>query len=168
MRKTIIKQSAYLLVYYLIVTVVNGLYSFAYWPLYIGGVVGLLMSYADDLLHVFVLNNHELTSQRVISLVKAKQYKEALILLYDTKDERKNLIFHTIEFQLIFTILTFWVITSSGNLFARGLVLGYFLSLVISNMQKFINGELILPDKDKTRIYFAGSVLALLIFTFLI
>ena len=91
-----------------------------------------------------------------------------LILLYDTKKERRDLIFHTVEFQVIFTILTFWVVTSSGSLFARGLVLGYFLSLTIFNLKKFIDKELILSDKDKTRTYFIFQVLALFIFSLLL
>lgn len=168
MKKEIINHFIFYVSYFIFLTIVNSLYSFSYWPLYIGGIFGLLISYIDHLIHVFVFNPHELTSQRVVQFVKNKQYKEALILLHDTSDERKNLIFHTIQFQIIFAILTFWVVSSSGSLFARGLVLSYFLSLVIYNLKKYLKKELILDDADKTRIYFFGQVLALFIFGLLL
>lgn len=168
MKKEIINHLLFWFSYFIFVTIVNSLYSFSFWSLYVGGLVGLFLSYADHLLHVFVFNPQELTSQRAIQFVKNKQYKDVLILLHDTWDERKNLIFHTILFQIIFAVLTFWVVSSSGSLFARGLVLGYFLSLVIYNLKKFLKKELILNDTDSTRIYFAGQVLALFIFGFLL
>ncbi len=168
MKKEIINHLIYWFSYFLFLTIANSLYSFKYWPLYLGGLVGLFLPYIDHLLHIFVFKSYELTSQRVTQLVRNKQYKEAIVLMHDTWDERKDLIFHTIQFQIVFAILTFWVVTSSGNLFARGLVLSYFLSLVIFNLKKFVKKELILNDTDSTRIYFAGLVLALFIFGFLL
>ena len=163
MKKEIINHLIFYLGYFLFLTIANSLYSFSYWPLYVGGLIGLFMSNTDHLLHIFVYKPQELTSQRVLMLVKNKQYKEALILMYDTREERIDLIFHTILYQLIFAALTFWVVSSSGSLFARGLVLAYFLSLVIFNLKKFIQKQIILEDLDKSRVYFAFQVLALFI-----
>lgn len=168
MKKDVINHLSYFVSYFVFLVIANSLYSLAYWPLLIGGIVGLFICYADHLLHIFVFNPQELTSQRIIQLVKKKQYKIALKLLYNTNDERKNLVFHTIQFQIIFAILTFWVVSSSGSLFARGLVLSYFLSLVIYNLKKMIKKEIILEDIDKSRIYFSFQVLALFIFGFLL
>ncbi|MEK7536234.1 MAG: hypothetical protein AAB559_00445 [Patescibacteria group bacterium] len=138
MKKEIINHFIFWLSYFIFLTLVNSLYSFSYWPLYVGGLVGLFMSNLDHLLHVFVFNPQELTSLRLTQLVKNRQYKDATKLLYDTKDERNNLIFHTTNFQIIFTVLTFWVVSSSGSLFVRGLVLSYLLSLTIYNLKKYI------------------------------
>lgn len=139
MKKEIINHLACFFVYFLFLTIINNLYSISYWPLYIGGLIGLfIMPNLDHLLYVFIFQTQELTSVRVKTLVAYKQYKEALLLLYDTRNERVDLIFHTSLFQIIFTVLTFWVVSSSGSLFARGLVLGYLLSLVIYNLKKYI------------------------------
>lgn len=138
MKKEVLNNLIYLFIYFVFVTLFNKLFSFTYWPFYIGGLVGLFMPNLDHLLHVFVFKPFELTSQRVSILIKEKRYKEALILLYDTKNERNDLIFHTTNFQLIFAVLTFWVISSSGNLFGRGLVLGFFLNLVIKSRLIFM------------------------------
>lgn len=133
MKKEIFNHLIYFFAYFVFLTIVNSLYSFFYWPLYVGGLVGLFIPNIDHLLYVFVFKPQELTSIRVKTLVSYKQYKEAIRLLYDTREERVDLIFHTTLFQIIFLSLTFWVVSSSGNLFARGLVLSYFLSLTVFN-----------------------------------
>lgn len=155
MRKEVINHFIYFAGYFIFLTLVNNLFSLNYWLLYAGGLVGLFMSNLDHLLHIFIFQPQELTSQRVLQFIKNKQYKEALLLIYDTREERKDLIFHTQISQIIFTILTFWVVSSSGNLFARGLVLSYLLGLVIYNLKKFIN---------KSDNNFVWMVLALFIF----
>lgn len=159
MKKKIINHLIFWFGYFIFLTIVNNLYSFEYWPLYVGGVVGFFMSNLDHLLHVFVLQPQELTSVRVRTLISYKQYKEAIKLLFDTKEERPDLIFHTALFQIIFVILTFWVISSSGSLFARGLVLSYLLSLSLYDYQIF---------QEKSKNLFFGIVLALFIFGFLL
>ena len=168
MKKELFNHITFFVSYFVFITIANSFYSLSYWPLYIGGLVGLFMAYSDHLLHIFVFNPQELTSQRAILFFKNKQFKEMVILLHDTWDERKNLIFHTVLFQIIFAVLTFWVVSSSVSLFARGLVLGYFLSLVIYNLKKYLKKELILNDLDSSNIYFAGQVLALFIFGLLL
>jgi hypothetical protein len=168
MKKEIINHLLFYFSYFIFIFLVNKLFSFSYWPLYVGGLVGMFMSYTDHLLHVFVFKPFELTSQRVNVLIKNKQYKATLMLLHDTCEERKDLIFHTVQFQIVFAILTFWVVSSSGNLFGRGLVLGYYLSLVIFNLKKYLNKELIFGDTDQTRIYFAVQVVLLFVFGLLI
>lgn len=168
MRKEVTNHLLFWFGYFVFLTIANSLYSLSYWPLYVGGLFGLLMPNLDHLLHIFVFKPQELTSQRANLLLRSKQYKETLVLLFDTREERKDLIFHTVLFQIIFSILTFWVVSSSGNLFARGLVLSYYLCLVIYNLKKFVTKEIIFGDFDQTRIYFAGQVLALFIFGFLL
>lgn len=168
MRKEIINHLIYFAGYFVFLTITNSLYSLSYWPLYVGGLVGLFMPNIDHLLHVFILKPQELTSLRVTALFKNKQIKEAITLLYDTREERKDLMFHTVMYQLIFAVLTFWVVSSSGNLFGRGLVLSYYLTLVIFNLKKFVNKELIFGDQDQTRIYFAVQVILLFVFGLLV
>lgn len=136
MKKEIVKYSVLLFSYFLFLVLFNKLFSFSYWPLYLGALVGLLLSFTDHILHVFVFKPYELTSIRIKQFIKQKQFKNAILLLYDTKDERKDLIFHTLIFQIIFLVLTFWIITSSGNYFVKGLVLSYFLSICIYSRNK--------------------------------
>lgn len=142
MKKDLTNNLIYFFLFFLLVTIFNKLFSLSYWPFYVGGLIGLFMPNLDHLLYVFVFKPLELTSQRAKLLISEKRYKEVITLLYDTKEERKDLIFHSTNFQLIFTVLTFWVISSSGNLFGRGLVLGFFLSLVLFLLRRFLNKEI--------------------------
>lgn len=157
MKKDIINNFVFLISYFLLITLIKKYFSFSYWPFWIGGVIGLFLANVDHLLYVFVFKPYELTSQRVMALIRNKRFKEALILLYDTKSERTDLIFHSFNFQIIFLILTFWLMSSSGNLFGRGLVLSFLLSMVIY----------LLRDKNKSGFYFVGIVLLLFIFGFM-
>ena len=128
MKKDLINNVIYFLSFFLLVTLINKLFSFSYWPLYLGGIVGMILPNLDHLLYSFVFKPFELTSIRIKALIAEKRYKEAIMFLYATKEERKDLIFHSLNFQLIFAVLAFWVVSSSGNLFGKGLVLGFSLS----------------------------------------
>ena len=91
MRKEIINHLIYFAGYFVFLTIVNSLYSLNYWPLYIGGLVGLFMPNIDHLLHVFVLKPQELTSMRVTALFKNKQIKKHQLRLNETSDRFKSI-----------------------------------------------------------------------------
>ncbi len=168
MKKEIINHLLYLLGYLILIVILNSLYSLRYYPLLLGSLVGIFLPYIDHLLHIYFIAPQELNSQRIKYMISQKQFKEALLLLYETAGERVNLTFHTINFQIIFTVLTFWVVTSSGSYFGKGLTLAFFLSLFLQNLRKFLNKEVILKDTDTTRIYFIAQIVLLLVFGLLI
>jgi hypothetical protein len=123
----------------------------------------------DHLVYVFFLSPQELTSQRVNFLVNKKEIKRAVELLYETRSERRGLIFHTFFFQIIFLILTFWLVSSSASLFGRGLVLSFALHLSVDQLTDLIDIKsldtwakflTINLDQRKAEIYcFAGFIL---------
>lgn len=112
-------------------------FDFSYWPLLIGGIIGTILPDVDHLIYVYLLSPQELTSQRVNSLVEKKDINRTLQLLHETRAERKNLIFHSFYFQMIFWVLTFLVISSSGSVFGRGLVGAFALHLIIDQVIDF-------------------------------
>lgn len=164
MKKDILNNFVFLVIYFLLITLVKRYFSFYYCLFWIGGITGLFLANVDHLLHVFIFKPHELTSQRIMALVRARRIKEALVLLYDTGNERTDLIFHSFNFQIIFLVLTFWLMSSSGNIFGRGLALSFLLSLVIYLLKKYVSGEIILIDRSKSKYYLISLVLALFIF----
>jgi hypothetical protein len=97
-------------------------------------VVGTFLPDIDHLVYVFFLSPQELTSQRVNFLLERREVKRTVELLYETRNERKNLVFHSIVFQLIFLALTFFIMTSSTSIFAKGLVLSFALHLSVDQM----------------------------------
>ena len=76
MKKETINHLIYFFAYFIFLTLINSLYSFSYWPLYIGGLVGLFMSNLDHLLHIFVFQPQELTSQRTVIYLKTNNTKK--------------------------------------------------------------------------------------------
>jgi hypothetical protein len=168
MKKEVINHFLYLLGYLILIVILNSLYSLKYYPLILGALVGIFLPYIDHLLHVYFISPQELNSQRIKYMILQKQIKGALQLLYETAGERTNLAFHTLNFQLIFIVLTFWIISSSGSYFGKGLVLAFFLSLFLQNLRKYLNKEILFVDIDKTRIYFIANILFLIIFAILV
>lgn len=148
--------------FFVFLTIVKGLFNFSYWEFWLGGVLGLILPDIDHLVYVFFLQPQELTSQRITFLLNKHEIKRTLELLYETRSERKSLIFHTILLQLIFLVLTFWITTSSISLFGKGLVLSFSIHLLadqamdINDLKNFDNWTGNLPIKinfQKSQIY---------------
>jgi hypothetical protein len=95
----------------------------------------------DHFLYVLVVNPHELTSMRVRRLLDQRRFKEALILLGDTADERLRLAFHNALFQPILYVFCFFVLTSTGNLFGAGLVMAMALHLLKDEFSLILRGR---------------------------
>ncbi len=111
----------------------------SYWPFWLGGLTGVFMPDLDHLIYVLYLDPTDLTSQRTTFLWKKKEYKRVVQLLYETRSERRGLIFHTFFFQIIFFILTFWIMSSSSSIFGRGLVLSFSLHLLIDQLVDIVD-----------------------------
>jgi len=165
--------------FFILLTLVKGWLHLAYWQFWVGGVIGTILPYADHFIYVYFLAPHELTSQRVASYVTQRKIGSALDLAFATTEERSKLIFHRAYFQIIFLILTFWVVTSSGSLLGRGIVLAFSLHLIIDQMEELLRVKNLnswfkeltfIPleglDNKKTLTYFGINLLALLLFGF--
>ena len=131
MKKELLIHFSFLVSFFIFVSIVKGWLTFSFWPLWLGGLVGSLLPDADHLIYIYLLRPHELTSQRVNQMLGKRRFSDSLRLLAETRSERTKLIFHTATFQLIFLVLTFLVVTSSASIFGRGLVLAFYLHLLI-------------------------------------
>lgn len=134
MKKEIFIHLSFLISIFIFISLFKGWMSFAYWPFWAGGIVGNFLPELDHFIYIYFLRPHELTSQRVNYMLNKREVLKSLNLLARTRSERTKLIFHTAGFQLIFLVLTFLVITSSGSLFGRGLVLAFSLHLLIDQV----------------------------------
>ncbi len=134
MRKEFFVHFSFLISFLIFTSLIKGWINLSYWPLWLGGAIGTILPDLDHLIYIFFLRPYELTSQRATRLISEKEVVRTLELLAETRYERKDLIFHTLLFQIIFLILAFWVVTSSGNLFGRGLVLAFSLHLTIDQI----------------------------------
>lgn len=139
MRRKLFIHFSFLISFFLLISLYRNWFDLYYWPFWLGGIVGTLLPEIDHLIYVFFSNPQEVTSQRVRYLCNSRQFKNCFWLLASTTAERARLIFHTVLFQAIFFILTFWVLTSSASLFGRGLVLSFALHLAIDQIEEVMN-----------------------------
>lgn len=152
-------------------------FSLAYWPLIAGGILGTFLPDIDHLIYVYFTGPQELTSQRVVSLVGKSEVIRTISLLYETRSERKGLIFHSFYFQILFWVLTFLVVSSSGSVFGRGLVTAFALHLIVdeyldlkqtgSLANWFSQTGIVLPQERET-LYLAANAVVLLILSVLV
>jgi hypothetical protein len=109
--------------------------------LWLGGFVGTFLLDTDHLLYTLIIYPQELTSMRVRRLLELRRFKEALVLLTDTQEERFKLVFHGALFQLTFFVFCFWVLTSTGSLLGAGLVMGMALHLLKDEFELLLLGR---------------------------
>ena len=175
MKKELILHFIYMITFFLLVTLFRGWYSYIYWPFWVGGIIGTLLPDIDHLIYSFALNPQDHTSQRVAYLAKEKNVKKAVEILSNTRYDRGKPVFHTIYFQLIFLVLTFWVVTSSGTPFGVGLVLAFYLHLLIDQLVDYYEvGSIsswfdklpLILEADRSRIYWIIMLSLLLVMGF--
>lgn len=150
MKRSIFIQFSFLISFFFLLSVFKGWLNFSFWPLWVGAILGQFLPETDHLIYIFFLRPYELTSQRVRYLLKNGNIKGAIRLISETKEERSNLIFHNLTFEIILFILAFLVITSSDNLIGQGIVLSFLLHLQVSKLINF--------QKDRTVSIILGFV----------
>lgn len=177
MRKELLTHAVVLLVVFLLLSIAQGWVELSYWTFWLGGLVGTFLPDLDHLIYVYLFKPEELTSQRVVQMTGRGDIKNALSLLYETRFERSGLIFHSALFQILLLVVGFLVISSSGSLLGKGLVLSFLLHLLVdaavdiritgglSNWFKNpFTGEIVTVSKKNTLLYlFGASVFTLLL-----
>jgi hypothetical protein len=144
----------------------------------IGGLIGTALPDVDHFIYVYLLHPQELTSQRINYAMTSptQPVKQRVWSVFElmalTRGERKGLIFHTAHFQIIFWVLAFLVVSSSGSILGRGLVLAFALHLIVDqildlnmvdNLDNWFRQWNIQLEKEKYMFYWLGNLALLLI-----
>ncbi len=163
--------------FFVLFTILGNNLTFSYWPFWVGGLIGTILPDLDHIIYALFLDPQELTAQRVGHLLRGKNIKRVITLLYETRYERKSLVFHTFIFQIIFFVLAFLVLSSSTSLFAKGLVLAFLIHLSVDQLADFIDiktlgnwGSLFPKEMDRkySMIYILSTMLLTLLMGILI
>lgn len=177
MRRELFIHYSFWISFFVFVSIVKRYLALPFWPFWLGGIVGTILPDVDHIIYFYFVSPSELTSQRFNFLAQKKEIVRSVQLLYETRSERSGLIFHSVLFQLIFAVLAFLMLTSSGSLFGKGLVLAFSLHLVIDQimdlmeMGSFDNWLKNSPIKlnfQGAKIYWTIGLGALLVFGFLL
>ena len=138
MRREIFIRLSFLISVLILVSIVKHWLSLAFWPFWLGGILGLFLPDLDHLVYIFFLGPQELTSQRVVYLIRNKNFRGAVSLLFDTRAERGDLVLHSNFAFVVILIFTFWMLTSSGSLPGVGLVLGMTVHLLVDRIKNVL------------------------------
>lgn len=96
-----------------------------------GGALSGFILQTDYFIYVFVTAVNDPVAENIKTLFKNKKYKEGLREITRNEKMFASLPFHSGMFLAIVFILSVFVITSSGNNFGIGLVLGLFLNYIL-------------------------------------
>ncbi len=181
MKKLYVTKIFFLIGFFLAVSVIRSFYSSGNWftsdfvLFWAGGFLGLVLADIDHIIYVYYLKPQDVTSKEVGSMMVKKKYRASMELLAKTRRERTGHIFHTAVFQLILLGFAVFVITSSGSLFGRGMVLGMVLGLLVDQASDLVETGTInawfkdfpaVLDAKKQRWFVAGDLIALLFLSF--
>ncbi len=167
---------AYWFSFFIFISIIKRYFNFFGLWFWIGGIFGTFLPDIDHLIYIFFVKPQELTSRRVSFYFANRELTKSLAVLYDTRGERTGLIFHTVLFQLIFLPFTFWIMSSSGSLFGRGLTLAFALHLSVDQIvdlvelgsfDNWLKTSPIKLDFAKSKIYWIVTFLLVLSFGFL-
>jgi hypothetical protein len=139
MRRVIVIHASLVAAFCLLYALINRWFSLTFLQFIFGAITAMILPFIDHFIYVFFSHPEELTSQRVRELFKKSDIIKGMQLLMATTSERTNLIFHTAHFQLIFLLVTFFVMTSSATTYGKGLVLTMSLHFVIDQAIEYLN-----------------------------
>lgn len=177
MKRELFIHYSYWFGFFVLIALFKHYFAINAWGFWVGGIVGTLLPDIDHIIYFYFVGPQELTSQRFDYMAHNHKIKRMLGLLYETRTERKGLIFHTIFFQAIFLLLTFWMLSSSGSLIGKGLVLSFALHLTIDqwvdveeigSLKNWIkNLPLTIDAKQTTSYLYISTVLLILLGLFI-
>lgn len=176
MKKELATHFSFLIALFILVSLFRGWLSLNFAAFWIGGIIGSLLPDFDHLIYAYFIRPHEVTSQRVASLVSQQKFLKTWELLALTRGERRELIFHTAHFQLIFVVFAFFVVTSTSGLLGRGIVVAFLLHLLIDQivdlkevgtLEHWFSKLPIRLDREDRRWYLIGNGVLILLFGFL-
>lgn len=176
MRSKYVTYLLFMLGLFLLITVFRRWIGIEYLLFWFGGLIGVFLPDIDQLIYVYALRPHELSSQRAAKIIAKGNVKHAVGFLRVTSQERGKLVFHTILFQLLFATFAFLVVSSSGSLLGTGLVLGFLLHLLIDQIIDLMDDDDLdvwfvhvkaKLSKQQATLYWFGHLALLLILSFL-
>lgn len=163
-----------LIILLIVLTIIKGWFDYYYAFVWVGALIGYYLPFIDHLFYAYFLRPELDISKNIRKLVSSKKIRNLIIYVEDTSNEREKLIIHTAYFQIVFLLLTFFILTSSGSLFGRGLVYGFSLRLFVEQVltyfktgkiDKWFTDMQVSMDAHKTKVFLYANGLVILLLT---
>lgn len=175
MKKDLVTHLFFTIAFFLLVSMLRGWFDFAFLPFWIGGLLGILLPDLDYIVNIYFLHPNTQTSQQLASTIKTSSLVKSWDALVTSRNDHKDLIFHTAYFQIIFIVFTFLMMSSSGSPFGMGVVLAFSLHLIIDQVTDLVErGEIdnwftklnVDLNEKGQKLYLASQVAILCLFGF--
>lgn len=138
MRQKLLVHYLFLFSFFIFVAIRRNLFSWLGLSFWFGGILGTLLPDLDHLFYAFVYKEESSSFLSFKSYLSQKKYLSAFVSLFKKDDKEGVSVFHSFSFQLLFFVLTFWIVTSSSSLFALGLVLSFSLHLLVNQFSELM------------------------------
>ncbi len=99
--------------------------------LFLGLFIGSVFIEVDHLIYWFFLHPELEESQLALTAWKKKDFKSLFKLFQSTHHQHTSLIFHHYFFQIILTLISFFIFTSTPNIFIKAFTLATGLHLLL-------------------------------------
>ncbi len=128
--KELLRHGGILGAYLLVVTILRWQWTWGLLGLWAGGLMGFALTYLDRLIYVYWLHPEDDLSQLIRDHLRQKRWKLALKEMYQRRNEQVKLTTRSAVFVMAWMPLALFAVTSTGSLFAEGLVMGLGLHIL--------------------------------------
>lgn len=115
---------------------------------WIGGVTGFLSVFSDRLIHLAMNGAGGSIQTRFLGAIKNGSWFRELEGLVNEREEQKELVMRSVLFAVVWVVLSIFVMSSSVNMFARGLMVGIGVHLMFDMVTDFV------WDKQRFNLWF--------------
>ena len=111
--------------------ILNHVAWYQFFFLFLGLFIGSVFIEVDHLIYWFFLHPELEESQLALTAWKKKDFKSLFKLFQSTHHQHTSLIFHHYFFQIILTLISFFIFTSTPNIFIKAFTLATGLHLLL-------------------------------------
>lgn len=129
----------YFVLYFGLISIFRWRFDWSLLSIWLGGLLGIGFVWVDRLAHVYFTKPHEQLSIQVRRLVSSRKYFDALRLIDQRKNEQRHLTARSLLFLMVWVVAAFYVLTSTGSVFASSMVMGVGLSVLVSMLVDWNN-----------------------------
>lgn len=102
--------------------------------LFFGLIIGILILDIDYLIFWFFIKPNNEESRLIKLAIENKQFKSVIKIIQNSHQNHQNLIFHHYFFQVVLTLFSLFIFTSTKNTFISAFFLGLNLHLIIDEI----------------------------------
>ncbi len=131
MRRYLVIHISLLVSFFILISLFKRFLDLSFLPFWIGGVIGFVLPDLDyAIYHYFLRTSTTPSVDTVVSDVTSENVFKNWTTVAEEREDKK-LVFHTAIFVLIFFVFAFFVMSSSNSLLGRGIVLSFWLHLLV-------------------------------------